>query len=119
MSSRHTPFPILQVKNLPYNVKPEDLYELFGQFGNIHQIRLGTDAETRGQAFIIYKNYRNCQLAAEKLRGFNFNGRYLVVSVYTISQERVKEIREDMERTGTIKDETGEIAEDRSENKDK
>ncbi|VUG19008.1 DEBR0S4_08174g1_1 [Brettanomyces bruxellensis] len=76
---RKAELPIIQVKNLPYNVKASDLYDLFGRFGNVHQVRIGTDNNTRGQAYIIYKNHKSSVLALKKLEGFNFNGRYLVV----------------------------------------
>ncbi|QPG73534.1 hypothetical protein FOA43_000845 [Brettanomyces nanus] len=92
MLKKQYEFPIVQVKNLPYNVKPEELYELFGQFGNIDQVRIGDETETKGQAFVVYKNYKNCQIAADKLKGFNFNGRYLVVSLYNVDKSKVEEI---------------------------
>lgn len=91
--SKTPELPILQVRNLPYSVKPDDLYELFGQFGNIHEVRLGDDPETKGQAIVVYKNYRNCQVALDKLKGFNFNGRYLVVSQYTPEPDKVALVR--------------------------
>ena len=31
---------ILFVKNLPFKIKSEELYDIFGKFGPIHQIRL-------------------------------------------------------------------------------
>ncbi|VEU21598.1 DEKNAAC102531 [Brettanomyces naardenensis] len=95
---RQPEFPILQVKNLPYNVKAEDLYELFGQFGNVHQVRLGVEKETKGQAFVIYKNYKNCEVAMEKLRGFNFNGRYLVVSKHSVDRDVIEKLRSKTEK---------------------
>ena len=47
---------ILFVKNLNYNIKGEDLYELFGRYGSIRQIRLSNDVSTRGTAFVVYND---------------------------------------------------------------
>ncbi|RCK67738.1 hypothetical protein Cantr_02408 [Candida viswanathii] len=32
-------FPIVLVKNYPFGTSNADLYEFFGKYGNIHQIR--------------------------------------------------------------------------------
>jgi pre-mRNA branch site protein p14 len=31
---------ILYIKNLPYKITAEELYDIFGKFGAIHQIRM-------------------------------------------------------------------------------
>jgi len=31
---------ILMIKNLPYNITPDEMYEIFGKFGSIRQIRM-------------------------------------------------------------------------------
>jgi len=46
---------ILFVKNLGYNASAEDLFELFGKFGPIRQIRQGYSNETKGTAFVVYE----------------------------------------------------------------
>ena len=70
------------MKSLPFKISEEDLYELFGKFGAIRQIRLGSTAETRGRAFVVYEDIFDAKNALEKLTGFNVLGRYLVVLYY-------------------------------------
>jgi RNA recognition motif-containing protein len=87
-------FPILQIKNLPFNHNPKDLYTLFGQFGNIIEIRTGSssDINTRGNAIVVYSTLKAANLALEKLYGFNYHGRYLTVKLYIPDQYIVKEL---------------------------
>mmetsp|Transcript_2991 Transcript_2991/g.4984 ORF Transcript_2991/g.4984 Transcript_2991/m.4984 type:complete len:140 (+) Transcript_2991:40-459(+) len=70
---------ILYVKNLPYNMKDEELYDLFGRYGAIRQMRKGVTQETKGTAFVIYEDIYEAKSALEALSGFNVKGRYLVV----------------------------------------
>ena len=49
-------FPIVLVKNLPYDVSTKSLYELAGKFGNIHQLRIPVDVQNKGTCFIVYNN---------------------------------------------------------------
>lgn len=92
-------FPIIEVKNLPFNHSPQDLYKLFGEFGNIQEIRTGStsDLNTRGKAFIVFKNLKNAQLAINKLYGFNYHGRYLIVKLFTPDQYVVHRLTTEME----------------------
>lgn len=93
-SSKYTNFPIIQVKNLPYKHKSEDLFTLFSQFGNIHEIRVSNNPSTTGQAIVVYKNLKSALLAVEKLSGFNYFGRYLVVKQYIPDNHIVKQLIE-------------------------
>lgn len=90
----------LFVKNLSYNVTPEELFELFGKFGpiryvpsqrtlhsspvakhtdSIHsQVRQGIANATKGTAFVVYEDVMDAKQACDKLNGFNFQNRYLV-----------------------------------------
>ncbi|KAK9367491.1 hypothetical protein V1509DRAFT_626084 [Lipomyces kononenkoae] len=70
---------ILFVKNLSYSVTSEELYDLFGKFGSIRQIRLGNAQNTRGTAFVVFDDIQDAKMACDKLSGFNFQNRYLVV----------------------------------------
>ena len=45
---------ILFVKNLNYQITGEDLYDLFGRYGSIRQIRIGNEPKTKGTAFVVY-----------------------------------------------------------------
>ncbi|EEQ98455.1 Pre-mRNA branch site protein p14, putative, partial [Perkinsus marinus ATCC 50983] len=38
---------ILYVRNLPYKIKPDELYDVFGKFGSIRQIRKGNAPGTK------------------------------------------------------------------------
>ncbi|KAG7813498.1 hypothetical protein KL921_001044 [Ogataea angusta] len=89
-------FPIILVKNLPYDVKAAEMYEIFGKFGNIHEIRLGADKELKGQALVVYTNYKSCQTALDKMKGFNLNGRYIICSLYQVEKSTAMELREKM-----------------------
>ncbi|KAF8456746.1 hypothetical protein BDZ91DRAFT_666950 [Kalaharituber pfeilii] len=69
----------LFVKNLSYNVTSEELFDLFGKFGPIRQIRQGIANNTKGTAFVVYEDVMDAKTACDKLNGFNFQNRYLVV----------------------------------------
>ncbi|KAI4767477.1 hypothetical protein E4T44_14492 [Aureobasidium sp. EXF-8845] len=69
----------LFVKNLNYNVSPDELFELFGKFGPVRQIRQGIANNTKGTAFVVYEDVVDAKQACDKLNGFNFQNRYLVV----------------------------------------
>ncbi|KAL0636182.1 hypothetical protein Q9L58_004856 [Maublancomyces gigas] len=69
---------VLFVKNLSYNVSSEELFDLFGKFGPIRQIRQGIANNTKGTAFVVYEDVMDAKTACDKLNGFNFQNRYLV-----------------------------------------
>merc|ERR1711964_904678 len=69
----------LFVKNLSYNVAVEELFDLFDKFGPIRQIRQGIANNTKGTAFVVYEDVMDAKQACDKLNGFNFQNRYLVV----------------------------------------
>lgn len=56
------------------------MYDIFGKFGAIRQIRLGNAPNTRGTAFVVYEDILDAKNALEHLSGFNVAGRYLIVS---------------------------------------
>ncbi|ESZ95589.1 hypothetical protein SBOR_4026 [Sclerotinia borealis F-4128] len=66
-------------RNDSYNVTPEELFDLFGKFGAIRQIRQGIATNTKGTAFVVYEDVTDSKTACDKLNGFNFQNRYLVV----------------------------------------
>lgn len=47
---------IIYVRNLPYKITAEELYDVFGRFGPIRQIRKGKTADKKGTAFIVYED---------------------------------------------------------------
>jgi pre-mRNA branch site protein p14 len=50
----------------------------------VRQIRLGTAADTRGTAFVVYEDIHDAKAASDHLNGFNVCGRYLVVLYYQV-----------------------------------
>lgn len=57
----------------------EDLYELFGKYGAIRQIRLGDQPQkTKGTAFIVFEEIGDAKMALDRLNGFHLQERYIV-----------------------------------------
>lgn len=77
---------ILYVRNLPFKITTEELYDLFGKYGAIFQIRLGNAPDTRGTAFVVYEDIYDAKNACESLSGFNLMGRYLIVLYYQVNK---------------------------------
>ena len=73
---------ILYVRNLPYKITAEELYDIFGKYGALRQIRVGTEKDTRGTGFVVYEDIFDAKNACEHLSGFNVAGRYLVVAYH-------------------------------------
>ena len=72
------------------------MYDIFGKFGAIRQIRLGNAQDTRGTAFVVYEDIYDAKTAVDHLSGFNVCGRYLVVLYYqqTKMQKQIHEFIE-------------------------
>lgn len=73
---------VLFVRNLPFSISSEEMYELFGKFGAIRQIRIGTDKGSRGTAYVVYEDIYDAKQALEHLGGFNVQNRYLILQYY-------------------------------------
>jgi pre-mRNA branch site protein p14 len=91
---------VLYVRNLPYKVTGEEMYDIFGKYGAIRQIRVGNTPDTRGKeifyffeifnlllislgtAFVVYEDIFDAKNACDHLSGFNVCNRYLVVLYY-------------------------------------
>ncbi|KAL0257753.1 hypothetical protein SLS55_006916 [Diplodia seriata] len=108
----------LFVKNLSYNVSPEELFDLFGKFGPVRyvaasiptdvtrgsspltstysQIRQGIANNTKGTAFVVYEDVMDAKQACDKLNGFNFQNRYLVVLYH--QPEKMSRSKDDSSR---------------------
>ncbi|KAI9767440.1 MAG: hypothetical protein M1840_005669 [Geoglossum simile] len=67
-----------------YNVSAEELFDLFGKFGSIRQIRQGIANNTKGTAFVVYEDVMDAKQACDKLNGFNFQNRYLVGTLESV-----------------------------------
>ncbi|KAK9665933.1 hypothetical protein RND81_14G147000 [Saponaria officinalis] len=73
---------VLYVRNLPFNITSEEMYDIFGKNGAIRQIRVGTNKDTRGTAFVVYEDIYDAKTAVDHLLGFNVANRYLIVLYY-------------------------------------
>ncbi|XP_050150081.1 splicing factor 3B subunit 6-like protein [Malus sylvestris] len=73
---------VLYVRNLPFNISSEEMYDIFGKYGTIPQIRIETNKDTRGTAFVVYEDIYDAKTAVDHLSGFNFVNRYLIVLYY-------------------------------------
>jgi len=81
---------ILYIKNLPYKITAEEMYDIFGKYGAIRQIRMGNTAETKGTAFVVYEDIFDAKNACDHLSGFNVCNRYLVVLYYQPNKQYKK-----------------------------
>merc|ERR1719272_1282645 len=81
---------ILYVRNLPYKITPDELYDIFGKYGSIRQIRRGTAPDTKGTAFVVYDDIYDAKNAMDHLSGFNVAGRYLVLLYYNPTKMQAK-----------------------------
>lgn len=85
-----TDLPIVFVKNLPFDSSTESLFELFSQHGEIYQIRIAKDKTTKGSCFVVYMNLKDALQASKLLNGINFNGRYIVASMYAFDKSKIR-----------------------------
>ncbi|HTV74914.1 MAG TPA: RNA-binding protein [Candidatus Acidoferrales bacterium] len=72
----------LYVGNLPFQVKEDDLVELFRPFGTVIRVRIPTDHEThrpRGFGFVEIES-DGADRAVTELNGVQFFGRTLAVN---------------------------------------
>ena len=70
------------VGNLPWDVKDEDLKNVFSKVGTIISLRMPTDPESgrsRGFAFCEFKEQESVSVAIKHFNGFELNGRKIRV----------------------------------------
>ena len=72
---------VLYVRNLPYKITAEEMYDIFGKYGAIRQIRVGNTPETRGTAFVVYEDIFDAKNACDHLSGFNVCNRQVYSGV--------------------------------------
>ncbi|XP_011496962.1 PREDICTED: splicing factor 3B subunit 6-like protein [Ceratosolen solmsi marchali] len=95
---------VLYIRNLPYKITAEEMYDIFGKYGAIRQIRVGNTAETRGTAFVVYEDIFDAKNACDHLSGFNVCNRYLVVLYYQSNKAfKHVDIEKKMEEIDKIK----------------
>jgi RNA recognition motif-containing protein len=74
----------IYVGNLPWDTTQDDLYQLFGQYGQVAKTQVITDRDTgrsRGFGFVEMPTQEEADRAIEALNNFNYNGRPLTVNV--------------------------------------
>ena len=81
----------IYVRNLPHKITPEELYDIFGRFGAVRQIRRGVSNKNKGTAFVVYEDLIDAKRAVEKLKGINVLGKYLICLYFNPRKERKKE----------------------------
>ncbi|KAL6760678.1 hypothetical protein V8C86DRAFT_2549901 [Haematococcus lacustris] len=67
------------------------MYDIFGKYGGIRQIRIGINKDTRGTAFVVYEDIYDAKMACDHLSGFNVANRYLIVT-YANQQRLAKKV---------------------------
>jgi len=87
---------LLFVRNLPFKITKEDLYELFGRYGAVHSIYLGNTNETRGTCYIMYCNIYDAKMACDDLDNKKMGKMYLRVQYY--NKKRMEKNEEDKKR---------------------
>mmetsp|Transcript_47728 Transcript_47728/g.121784 ORF Transcript_47728/g.121784 Transcript_47728/m.121784 type:complete len:129 (+) Transcript_47728:347-733(+) len=88
---------VLYVRNLPFNITAEEMYDIFGKYGGIRQIRQGSGKDTRGTAYVVYDDIYDAKNAVDHLSGFNVANRYLIVLYYNSSRQSKKVSTKDKE----------------------
>lgn len=74
----------LFVGNVPFRMTDAEMSELFGQYGEIVELRLVTDRATgrsKGIAFVEFATEDQAKAAMEALNGYEVESRALVVNV--------------------------------------
>eukprot|EP00371_Babesia_bovis_P001454 XP_001610101.1 pre-mRNA branch site protein p14 [Babesia bovis T2Bo] len=95
---------ILYLRNLPYKISAEELYDIFGKYGSVRQIRKGNTSKTNGTAFVVYDDIYDAKNALDHLSGFNVAGRYLVVLYYNPTRlNKRKDLDKEQEELDRVK----------------
>ena len=98
---------ILYVRNLPFNITDEDMYDIFGKYGAIRQIRIGQTRDTKGTAYVVYEDIYDAKAALEKLSGFNVANRYLIVLYFNLSKFAQKQLEKEEENLRRLQKKEG------------
>jgi len=81
----------IYVSNLSFNVKDEDLYEYFAEYGEVSSAKVITDKFTnksRGFAFVEMPDDEAAKKAIQELDGASVDGRTIGVAVARPKEER-------------------------------
>jgi pre-mRNA branch site protein p14 len=94
------------------------LYDLFGRYGSIRQIRIGNEQKTKGTAFVVFDDVMDvCNLSAvvvvvlltdryiwqaknalDHLNGFHLQERYIVVLYHMPAKQDAASAKADLAR---------------------
>jgi pre-mRNA branch site protein p14 len=85
---------VLFVRNLPFKTTGEEMFEIFGKYGALRQVRLGTSKQTRGTAFVVFEDILDAKRAVENLTGFKVGDRYLVVLYYRANKAEAEPLQQ-------------------------
>ena len=86
ISLSHNANRILYVRNLPHQFDGQDLYELFGRYGPIRQVRLGNIPKTQTTAYVVFEDVLDAQAAKDALNGYTMGSRYLIVQYHRLDK---------------------------------
>ena len=67
----------LFVKNLPYEFKEDDIGDRFRPFGEVQEIRISKNWQTgqsKGFAYVIFKEHHSAKSALQKMNGKELRG---------------------------------------------
>ncbi|CAD2214434.1 pre-mRNA branch site protein p14 [Angomonas deanei] len=79
---------ILLVAGLPSGLDGAILYEIFGEFGAVQQIRKGSSKITKGCAIVVYQQCEAARKAIEKLNNYQLQKRMLRITVYDENRDK-------------------------------
>lgn len=91
ISLSHNANRFLYVRNLPYAINGEEIYDLFGRYGAIRQIRLGVTPQTGGSAYVVYEDVCDAQMAKDNLNGYTIGNKALIVQYHKIEKMQQSE----------------------------
>ena len=86
------PSTTLFVGGIPFSMTEDQMYEAFGEFGDITRVRIPTDRETgapRGMAYVEFSSLDESKAALDGMTGKELGGRYL-----RLDYDRPREQRE-------------------------
>ena len=87
-----------------HSVASADVYPSF------RQIRQGISSTTKGTAFVVFEDVMDAKSACDKLDGFNFQNRYLVVLYHQpekMARAHANDLAERQEKLEKLKREHG------------
>ena len=82
------------------------MYDIFGKYGALRQIRIGNAKDTKGKAFVVYEDIFDAKNACDTMTGFQVGGRYITVLYYQAHKQFVNvdsrtQKREEIEKLKT------------------